>query len=297
MSADTADAGTDGFEVEVVTTEAEVAEATRSRRANAIHAILEETDCVAIRFPNAWWGNETFGHWTEWFFVHPDGVSPSGKALFVREGIPLSDAVNYWCRAESIVNDDHTGYTSKAARKFRRKAFNWFDDSARPGPGTLPTDDRNGFTDASCPLSVIETAIRTPADEDNTVFVPADVDNWDPRGHDREGAFEDADIDATEIRHTEYGEKVALHGDTYDAFKAAGVADEITFHGADNRWEEAHHTFNGDCWVADRNAFYWTVVPALLEAGFSVAVDADVHTACLKSWNAALNEVESGWAN
>lgn len=296
MSCETnGDSGTTGFAPETVTTEAEVAELTRSRDAGHIMEVLAETDAVAIKFPSTWWGNEAFGIWGEWFFVHPNGTSE--KALFVNKGVKMADPVGY-LRSARRVNETRGGLNSNAARKFRRKAFNWMDDSAKPGPGMPPTDDRDSFYGGSCPLSVIEVAFRTPPASDNIVYTPGcDVDftgeGWKAfDAGDATGPMDDGDIRVTGTTRTRYGTKVEMEGDTYGAFKSDGLDDELTFHG-DNPFKCAHHTYNGNCWVADADSFIPYVVPVLLDAGYSVAIDRDVAETCRGAYNSAKTAWES----
>ena len=250
------------FDVTTVENEAEIAEIVRmpyARHAAEISEILSETGCHFIQFSNSWWGNETFGHWADSFFVVPNGISDSGKALFVRNGVVASEAIGKLSSAKSINRqrrEGSTGYTSEAARRFRRKAFNWNDDRKLPGPGMLPTDDRDSFKNGSCPLSVIDVAIRAPESGDHFIFENGEVSK---------GKLSDADIVVDSISQTHYGAKFVFAGDTYNAFKKDGVSDELD-------WDECHATFNGDNWVADVEAIV-TVAEALNEAGYSVGVD------------------------
>jgi len=254
------------FEPTVVTTEAEIAEFTRSRDAPHIMDILEKTNAVAIKLDSSWWGSEAFGWWSEWFLIQPDGVSPSGKALFVREGVKMSEPVRYARSAADIGrrrSEGSTGYTSKAQRKFRRKAYHWFDDSKKPGPGMLSTDERDSFKGGSCPLSVIEHAIRTPEPENNAVFTSDGV---------TEGKMSDGDIRVIGTKDSRYGPKVVLEGDTYQALsKDADNALDST------EWETHHTTFNGNEWLSDASATgLMKVINTLNDAGYSVAVTSEL---------------------
>jgi hypothetical protein len=235
-------------------------EATRARH---IYTVLEESDGVAIRLDNTWWGNEAFGVWAEWFVVHPDGVSPSGKALFVRDGIALEDPIRHLRRADSR-SESGNGWTSKAVRRARSKALkNWSDDyMVGPGGGD-GFDSRDYFEDESTPISVIETAVATPVDADHLIF--------DSEGS-REGALSDGDIQVVGTTETRYGKKFVLAGETYAAFKEDGVEDEIPFH--NDEGPDAHHTYNGNAWVCDMDGVS-LVIEALVDAGYSVSVDCD----------------------
>lgn len=230
-------------------------------RARHIHTVLDETDCVALRLDNSWWGNEAFGVWAEWFFVHVDGVSPSGKALFVREGIALEDPIRHLRRADSRA-ESNNGWSHNAVRRARSKATkNWADDyMVGPGGGD-GFDDRDVFADESTPISVIETAIATPEDADHLVF--------DGEGS-REGTMGEGDVQVVGTKETRYGEKFVLAGDTYGAFKQDDVEDDIPFHSEDG--PDAHHTYDGDVWVCDIDGVS-LVIDALVDAGYSVAVD------------------------
>lgn len=230
-------------------------------RAGHIYTVLDETDSVAVRLDNSWWGNEAFGVWSEWFFVYPDGVSPSGKALFVRKGIALEDPLSRLRRAEARSERDN-GWTSKAVRRARSKALQNWDDDYMVGPGGGDGfDSRDVFEDASTPISVIDTAIATPVDADHLVFT---------QEADHEGPLSDGDVQIVGKKQTRYGEKFALAGDTYAAFKQDGVEDEIPFHRDDG--PDAHHTYDGDEWVCDIDGVS-LVIDALVEAGYTVSVD------------------------
>ena len=261
------DAKTDGgsensFAPSVLTEEADVAESLRmpwARDAEKVMEILRETDSVALKLQSSWWGNEAFGVWSEWFFVKPDGVSPSGKALFVDEGVAMSDAVRKLRAHESILND-RGGLTASAARKFKRKAFHWQDDSAKPGPGMLSTDERYSFTGGSCPLSVVDRAFRLPEPENDLVF-PADGDV-------QRGKMSEGDVRVTGSTQTKYGLKAVLKGDTYNALSSQG--DNIS----DDVWDEAHPSYNGDVWTCDPEGdSLHTLINALNDGGYSVSVD------------------------
>lgn len=256
------------FDPEVVTTEAEVAESLRmsggARDAGAVKEIMDTTDAVAVQLDSSWWGNEAFGHWSEWFLVKPDGVSPSGKALFVREGVVLREVVGKFTGAKRMA-EGHNGYTSEAARRTRRKAFHWFDDSQKPGPGTLPTDERDSFKSESVPLSVIKTAFRLPESEGHAVFTDDGV---------REGKMSEGDIRVVGTKDTRYGAKVVLEGDTYSALSQD--ADNVL---SETEWDDHHTTFDGDEWVSDAKKGALTkVINALNDAGYSVAVTEDLMT-------------------
>lgn len=251
------------FAPQTIETAAEIAETVRmpmARDADKIHTILSETDGVMVQFNSSWWGNEAFGVWGEWFFIHPDGVSPSGKALFVREGIKASDPVNKLRAYENIMSSKG-GLTSKAARREKKKAFNWADDSRKLGPGMAPSDDRAYFDDGSCPISVLQTAFRLPESEDNLVF--------DSEGS-HEGAMSEGDVTVTKTVQTRYGQKLVLAGDTYGAFSNGGdnLADEVS-------WDDTHLTFDGDAWVCDTDGVCY-VIDCLVENGYTVAVDDSV---------------------
>lgn len=233
-------------------------EATRARH---VYTVLEESDGVAIKLDNSWWGNETFGVWAEWFVVQPDGVSPSGKALFVREGIALEDPIRRLRRADSR-SEGENGWTSKAVRRARRKATSAWDDDYMVGPGGGDGfDSREYFEDKSTPLSVIETAVATPVDQDHLVF--------DSEGS-HEGALSEGDIQVVGTTRTPYGEKFVLSGETYSAFKEDEVEDDIPFHSDEG--QDAHHTYNGNAWVCDIDGVS-LVIEALVEAGYNVSVD------------------------
>lgn len=261
-NAQTDGGGENSFEPTVVETEAELAETIRqpyARDADMVQAILEATDAVAIKLQSSWWGNETFGIWSEWFLIHPDNVSPSGKALFVDDGIALNDALGKLRSYHRIMNDDHTGYTSQAARRFKRKAFNWDDNSQLPGPGTLPTDERDSFSDESAPLSVIEVAVRLPEPQDDLVF-PVN-------GATRRGKLSEGDIRFTGFKQTRYGPKAVLKGDTYNALS------QERDNACDDVWDEAHVGFDGDDWTCDvEGDAILTAIRALHDHGYSVAV-------------------------
>lgn len=233
-------------------------DATRARH---IYTVLEETDGVALRLDNSWWGNEAFGVWAEWFVVQTDGVSPSGKALFVREGIALEDPLRHLRRADARAQSGN-GWTSKAARRARKKALRAWDDDYMVGPGGGDGfDSRDRFEDESTPISVIDTAIATPEDSDHLVFTAEGT---------HEGTMGEGDVQVVGTTRTRYGEKFVLAGDTYAAFKQDGVEDDITFHSEEG--QDAHHTYNGDAWVCDIDGVS-LVIDALVAAGYTVSVD------------------------
>jgi len=226
----------------------------------AVRQVMQETDAVLIRLDSTWWGNEAFGVWGEWFFIKPDSVSPSGKALFVDEGIKTSDAIGRITRAKRI-NNRRGGLTSNAAWKIRRKAFNWFDSSEKPGPGTAPTDERDSFKGTSVPLSVIQYAVRYPESEDDLII--------ETNGATHAGKMSEGDIRVSGTKQTQYGPKFVLSGDTYDAFSSNGdnLSDEV-------EWERSYLTFDGDDWVCNKDSDAIThVVNVLTENGYKVSVD------------------------
>lgn len=263
MSDAKADGGTENsFNPGVVTSEAEVAEALRmpyARDADKVLEVLEATNAVAIKLESSWWGSETFGPWQEWFLVKPDGVSPSGEALFVSEGISLSDPVGKLKRAESRA-EGHNGWSSKAVRRARKKALSNWDDDYMVGPGGgSGFDDRENFTDASAPLSVIETAFRTPEPEDDLVF-PA-------HGEPRTGKMSEGDVRVVGLTRTQYGEKAELAGDTYSALSSEG--DNLS----DTVWDDAHPAYNGDAWTCDSDGdSLLALIDAVNDAGYDVSV-------------------------
>lgn len=262
---------TDAVEVQTVTSAGEVGQVLgldmddeqESARAERVFTVVDETDTVALELESSWWGNEAFGVWQEWFVVHPDSVSPSGKALFVREGISLNDPVGHLRTAEHRAESGN-GWTSKAANRARRKALqNWGDDyMVGPGGGD-GFDSRENFSDVSVPLSVIETAFATPADTDHLVV--------DAEGT-HTGTMDEGDVKVVGTKDTRYGRKFRLAGDTYGAFKEDNVDEEITFHNDDG--PDAHHTFDGDEWVCDVDGVH-LVIDALVDAGYTVAVESD----------------------
>jgi len=274
-NADANDGGNvqNNFSPEVMDADDDAALAEAVRRGDpdilaAVKEVMQETDAVLVRLDSTWWGNEAFGVWGEWFFVKPDSVSPSGKALFVDEGIKTSDAVGRVTSAKRI-NNSRGGLNSKAARKTRRKAFNWFDNSEKPGPGTAPTDDRDSFKGASVPLSVIQYAVRYPESADNVVV--------ETNGATHAGKMSEGDVRVTGTKRDKYGEKFVLSGDTYDALssKCDNLSDEMS-------WDNTHCTFDGDDWVCDRDSDAITeVVRVLTDNGYKVSI-ADDYAATFK---------------
>lgn len=258
-----------GFNPDVVETEADLAESLRmpaARDADKVMEILSETESVAIKLQSSWWGNEAFGIWSEWFFVKPDGVSPSGKALFVDAGVTMSDAVGKLRAYESHMSS-RGGVTSSGARKEKRKAFNWFDDSKKPGPGMLPTDERDSFKDGSCPLSVIETAVRVPESDDNPLFVNGELTT---------GPMSAGDVRVTGTKRTKYGNKFVLKGDTYNALSRDG--DNVS----NACWDDAKASYDGDEWTMDTGGdALRAMAEALNDAGYTFAVDSEF-ASCLE---------------
>lgn len=254
----------DNWNPEVLDAEddAALAEATRSADSDtlaAVKEVMQETDAVLIRLDSTWWGNEAFGVWGEWFFVKPDSVSPSGKALFVDEGIKTSDAIGRVTSAARI-NNSRGGLNSKAARKIRRKAFNWHDNSEKPGPGTAPTDDRDSFKSESVPLSVIRFAVRYPESEDDVVV---EVNGATHAGKMSEGA-----VQISGAKRDKYGQKLTLSGDTYNLLSSKGedLSSEMS-------WDDTHCTYDGDDWVLDRTTeAVRQFVRTLTENGYKVSV-------------------------
>lgn len=249
------------FTPTVMNSPAEVAEAVRmplARDADKVFEILSETDSVLLRFDTPWWGNEAFGVWGEWFVVQPDGTSDGG-ALFVSEGIEAHDPIRKLRSHDSILSSKG-GLTSQAARRERHKAFNWTDSRRKLGPGMGPTDERDSFEDASCPLSVIEMAIRAPEADDDLLFVPGEGET--------EGRLSDADVVVTGAYHTQYGPKLAIEGDTYDVLSSGGenVADDV-------EWDVAHLAWTDEAgaWTCDPSGVM-AVVEAVTDAGYTVGV-------------------------
>lgn len=70
------------------------------------------------------------------------------------------------------------------------------------------------------------------------------------------------------MKRTRYGKKRVLLGDTYDAMVEDGLKEEID-------WDEAHHTFDGETWVCDRDAVEM-VLDVLQANGYTVKVPAGV---------------------
>lgn len=249
------------FDPAVVETEAELAEAVRlphARDADKLFEILQTTESTFITFESAWWGKEAFGAWGDAWLIQPDGTSDGG-ALFVDEAIDPSDPIGKLSFAERVTDPDyHGGYTSEAARRERRKAFHWDDDRARPGPGTLPTDERDRVTDVSCPLSVITLAVRTPESADNFLIEDGGL---------RRGKLSEGDLRVDGTTHTRYGTKAVLKGDTYNALSSEGA--DVS--GA--AWDDAHPAFNGDEWTCDPDgASLLALGLALNDAGFTLAL-------------------------
>lgn len=239
---------------------AELVRSGDSDTLTAVKEIMQETDAVLIRLDSSWWGNEAFGVWGEWFFVKPDGVSPSGKALFVDEGVRTADAVGRILSAKRI-NNTVGGLTSEAARKTRRKAFDWFDNSRKPGPGMAPSDDRDSFKDVSVPLSVIQVAARYPESEDNVVV--------EVNGATHAGKMSDGAVQISGAKRDQYGQKLTLTGETYDLLSSNGedLSGEMS-------WDDTHCTYDGDDWVLDRTAdAVREFVNVLTENGYKVSVD------------------------
>lgn len=267
MSANTqADGAGNAFNPDVVESEADLAETLRmpfARDADKVMEILEATNAVALKLESSWWGNEAIDVWSEWFFVHPDGVSPSGKALFFEKGIAMSDPVGKLRRAESRA-EGRNGWTSKAVRRARQKALSNWEDDYMVGPGGgKGFDERDVFTGLACPLSVIEKAVRLPEPENDLVF-PAVGDS-------RSGKMSEGDIRITGRKQTKYGPKVVLKGDTYKAL--SGDGDNIS----DKVWDEAHPAFDGDVWTADpEGSNLRTLISALNDHGYSVAVSEEL---------------------
>lgn len=258
-------AAQNNFSPEVLDPEddAALAEAIRSADQETIDAVREvmtETDSVLVCLSSSWWGNEAFGVWGKWFFIKPDGVSPSGKALFVDEGIKTSDPIGRVKSAKRML-ESRGGYTPKAARKTKAKAFDWFDDSAKPGPGTLSVDEReDSFKNESVPLSVVKYAVRFPESEDDLVVETNEATHA--------GKMSDGDVQVSSIKSTQYGAKFVLSGDTYEAFSSGGdnLSDEVD-------WDTAHLTFDGDGWVCDKDSNAIShVVRVLTQNGYKVSI-------------------------
>lgn len=267
MSTKTHNGDGDGFNPEVMESEVDIAESLRmpwARDADKVKEILEATGAVAIKFPSSWWGNEAFGVWQEWFLVHPDGISPSGKALFVDKGTSLRDPVRRLNRAVSR-SESGNGWTSKAVRRARRKALKAWEDDYMVGPGGGEGfDERDAFKDASCPLSVIEKAIRMPEPSNDLVWA---ADEDDPR----HGKMSEGDVRVSRIKDTQYGPKFVLEGDTYKAFADCDDCDGLK---SKIPWEDAHLTFDGDDWVCDAGGPPLSKIRYVLNNhGYTVAVD------------------------
>ena len=255
----------DDVEVQIVNSADDVAEVLGldmddehdAQRAAHVYTVVDETDTVAIELESSWWGNEAFGVWQDWFVVRPDGTSEGG-ALFVDEGTSLSDPVRHLRRADSRAESGN-GWNSKAVRRARRKALSNWEDAYGVGPGLGEGhDERDRFAGKSVPLSVIETAFATPADEDNLVI--------DSEGQ-HEGTMDEGDVRVVGTKDTRYGPKFRLAGDTYGAFKENEVADKID-------WDTAHHTYDGDEWVCDVDGV-GAVIEALVDASYTVSVDSN----------------------
>lgn len=245
----------------VAESEVDLAETLRmplARNAAEVYEILDETDSVLITFNTSWWGNEAFGMWGDAFFVHVDGTSDGG-ALFVRDGVKANDPVRKLRAFESHMNSKG-GVTSSGARREKRKAFDWFNTKKKPGPGMPSNDERDSFEDGSCPISVIEVAVRTPEDTDNLLFVPGEGAT--------EGCLSDADVEVSEFHRTRYGPKFVFKGDTYEVFSSGGadVGDEVSWDAAHLMWDD-----DAEAWMCDRDAILM-VAEAVMDAGFTLGV-------------------------
>lgn len=228
----------------------------------AVKEVMQETDAVLVRLDSTWWGNEAFGVWGEWFFIKPDSVSPSGKALFVDEGIKTSDSVSRVTSAKRM-NETRGGFNSKAARKTRRKAFDWFDDSAKPGPGMPPNDDRDSFKNESVPLSVVRYAVRFPESDAHTVV--------ETNGATHFGKMSEGDVRISGSKRDQYGSKLTLTGDTYELLSSNG--EDL---GSEMSWNNTHCTYDGDEWVMDRTPESVSeFVRVLTDNGYKVSIDED----------------------
>jgi hypothetical protein len=252
--------------------DAALAESIRSadpETLEAVKEVMQETDSVLVCLDSTWWGNEAFGVWGKWFFIKPDSVSPSGKALFVDEGIKTSDPIGRIKSANRML-ESRGGYTPKASRKTKRKAFNWFDDSAKPGPGTLSVDEReDSFKGESIPLSVISYSVRFPESQDDLVVETNEATH--------SGKMSEGDVSVTGTKRDKYGEKFVLSGDTYDALSSNG--DDLS---SEMSWDDTHCTFDGDDWVCDADSDALTeVVRVLVNNGYKVSI-ADEYAATFK---------------
>lgn len=233
------------FEPTAVTDEASLAHwlgAPAGHDADKVWEVAEETAAVIVRLDSSWWGNEAFDVWQELFFVYPEGVSPSGKALFVTHGVALRDPVRKLRSAERIRNE-RSGLTSNAARDYERRATKWHDHSELPGPGMPPTHERPDFWDKTIPLSAIESAVVTPTGRDAL----------------------DADVRTAGRIENQYGTKTVLSGDTYRVFSESGVSDDVD-------WDTAHLSFDGEYgrWICDHDKdSHEEILSALDAAGFT----------------------------
>lgn len=249
----------DAFQPETVSTEAEIAEAARTRDAEAVKTACEMTEAVLIRLESSWWGKEAFGQWGEFWLIQPEFVSDNG-GLKVSKGVALSDVTGY-VRSARSARETVGGLNSKAARKLERKVTDWFDTSEKPGPGMAPVDERDSFRDEWVPVSKIQVAVRTPPSEDNLLVGPDGAER---------GQMDDADIRVTDTARTKYGEKFVLEGDTYEVLSSKGedLGDEMD-------WGTAHATYDGGVgeWVCDAESDALShVIGVLTDEGYTVAV-------------------------
>jgi len=125
-------------------------------------------------------------------------------------------------------------------------------------------------TEDAIHMTVAEDA--SPAASEGFISV-ADV--WLPRSKiqvvrgDPEVVEPDTDDLAGEVvlgtyTRTRFGRKIRMLGDTYEAMKEVGLADEID-------WDVAHQNFNGDAWVIDASEESVAhVIDVLVDAGFRV---------------------------
>lgn len=238
-----------------VSTEAELAHVMGSEWAHAaphVFEVLQTTGHTLIQLQNQWAGNEFFGTWTPALFADVDGKTVGGAIHYnqaVNFGYPVSNLKTAHNRRQS------EAWGNDSIRRHEQKAFNWLTllDTRSP-----ENDDEFVRLDDFMPTSVITRTVTAEPTTDNMIVDKSGI---------REGRIEEADVTVAGVARHQYGKKVVLAGDTYEAFGRDDLNDVVD-------WDETHlsfNTFDQEMWSHDVEAA-GEVFSVLARHGYTVGV-------------------------
>lgn len=238
----------------VVSDETELAHLLGSEYAHAvpqIYRVLRTTDRTFLRLESQWHGNEFFGAWTNGLFADVDGVTDGG-AFHYNQAVNLNYPIGKLKKAEE--REKSAAWGQESVKRFRNDAFNW-----------LNLLNTNGASDPEglrvgdfLPKAAVDLSVEVEPTTDNLIVDQGGV---------REGRIDEADIVVSGIVRTQYGRKVVLGGDTYEAFGRDDLNEVV-------EWDDTHLSFNAieqEMWSHDLSASE-EVFTVLAKNGYTVGV-------------------------